>query len=379
MNAPDGSSEQDREDLPPGLLEHFDSTLLHGGYDEDLMELLRPVDNGPITELEEEPPWIAEFLAQYRLVFGHTNKVAPGIMDRLTPARTGVEQSGSPPPAAIPPVTAAEEDAWRSRTEIPPHEAAEQVAGSRESEQPRSGRSDRATGLLIAVLVALVLILIGLLMRSRYQPSGHAGTVAPAITTQLVTGKSKPQAKVATDQPTGQASSGEPPDPVSSQLSRPGAGEAHDLGSSQSTISTTAVEHSYATGDSHVPGLSAAHSSLAVKAVVLQSDIVNVGSRSASLPTPIVPSLQGSAQGLPLHKVQPVYPIEALAQRLEGRVALQVDIARDGTVTTVKVIRGNPVLARAAVEAVRQWVYPPYQLDGYQGRRQQITISFKAP
>jgi TonB family protein len=379
MNAPHGGDERYLEDLPRGFLEHFDSTSLHGGSDEDLMELLRPVENGPITELEEEPPWIAEFLTQYRLVFGQRNRMAPGIMDHMTPARTGEEQSVSPPLAAIPPVTAAEEDAWPSRTEISPQETDERFASSRESEQPVSSRRDGATGLLVAVLVALVLILIGLLVRSRYQPRGHPAMVAPAVTTQLVTGKSTPQTEVATDRPIGQTSFAEPPDPVSSQLSRPGAGEAHDLGSSQTTISTTAVEHSYAAGDSQVPGLGAAHSSLAVKAVELQSDNVNVGSRSSSLPAASVPSLQESAQGLPLHKVQPVYPIEALAQRLDGRVALQVDIARDGTVRTVKVIRGDPVLARAAVEAVRQWVYPPYQLDGYQGRRQQVTISFKAP
>jgi periplasmic protein TonB len=45
-------------------------------------------------------------------------------------------------------------------------------------------------------------------------------------------------------------------------------------------------------------------------------------------------------------------------------VQLGVEIARDGTVQSVKVLSGSPVLAAAAMEAVKQWVYRPTLLNG---------------
>ena len=71
---------------------------------------------------------------------------------------------------------------------------------------------------------------------------------------------------------------------------------------------------------------------------------------------------QGVSAGRLIRKVSPVYP--ANAQRIQGEVVLQAVIAKDGSVQSVKVVSGNPVLAEAAVEAVRQWRYHPYVLNG---------------
>ena len=66
--------------------------------------------------------------------------------------------------------------------------------------------------------------------------------------------------------------------------------------------------------------------------------------------------------------------------RLEGAVVLQAVIAEDGKVKDLKVISGHPTLAQAAMDAVRQWRYRPYQLNGKPVAMQtQITINFKLP
>ncbi len=65
-----------------------------------------------------------------------------------------------------------------------------------------------------------------------------------------------------------------------------------------------------------------------------------------------------------IKRVQPQYPQAALAVRAQGAVQIEATVSKEGAVTNVKVLKGDPVLARAAVEAVRQWRYKPYYLDG---------------
>lgn len=65
-----------------------------------------------------------------------------------------------------------------------------------------------------------------------------------------------------------------------------------------------------------------------------------------------------------ISKVQPVYPADALAARVQGIVILEAIIGVDGRVTDAKVLRSVPLLDEAAVNAVRQWVYTPTLLNG---------------
>jgi protein TonB len=89
---------------------------------------------------------------------------------------------------------------------------------------------------------------------------------------------------------------------------------------------------------------------------------------------------QGVTQGLLLKRVQPVYPHQALQMRIAGAVQLLAEINKSGLISGVKVLSGDPILARAAVEAVRQWKYKPYLLDGEAVDIQtQITVNFKLP
>ncbi len=89
---------------------------------------------------------------------------------------------------------------------------------------------------------------------------------------------------------------------------------------------------------------------------------------------------QGVSDGLLIKKVQPVYPAQALQMHVEGAVVLQATIAKDGSIRNVKAVSGSPILVRAASDAVRQWKYRPYTLNGQPVEIDtQISITFKAP
>jgi protein TonB len=65
-----------------------------------------------------------------------------------------------------------------------------------------------------------------------------------------------------------------------------------------------------------------------------------------------------------IKKVDPIYPPIAKAAKIQGAVLLDVVIRSDGTVGSIKVISGSSLLQGAAVDAVKQWVYRPYLVDG---------------
>jgi protein TonB len=63
-------------------------------------------------------------------------------------------------------------------------------------------------------------------------------------------------------------------------------------------------------------------------------------------------------------KVMPAYPPGAKAARIQGHVVLDVIIGKDGSVLEIKLVSGHPLLAPAAMEAVKQWTYKPTLLNG---------------
>jgi len=73
---------------------------------------------------------------------------------------------------------------------------------------------------------------------------------------------------------------------------------------------------------------------------------------------------QGVSEGLLVHKVTPQYPPIAKSARVQGAVVLQASIGKDGTIQNLKVVSGHPMLSQAAIEAVKQWKYKPYFLNG---------------
>ena len=111
--------------------------------------------------------------------------------------------------------------------------------------------------------------------------------------------------------------------------------------------------------------------------------IAGLNSGPAHTPTPtaeVIRVSQGVMEGLILKRVQPHYPAQALQMRIQGPVQLQATISKSGEITNLKVVSGDGILARAAQEAVKQWKYKPYYLNGDPVEIQtQILVNFKLP
>jgi TonB family protein len=89
---------------------------------------------------------------------------------------------------------------------------------------------------------------------------------------------------------------------------------------------------------------------------------------------------QGVKEGRLIRRVDPRYPPAALLQRIEGSVVLQAVVGKDGRVRETKAVDGNSYLTQAALDAVRQWRYEPYTLNGEPiDMKTEITINFKLP
>jgi periplasmic protein TonB len=85
----------------------------------------------------------------------------------------------------------------------------------------------------------------------------------------------------------------------------------------------------------------------------------------------------GVMEGALIEKTQPRYPPLAVTMRVAGAVVLQAIVSREGRIENLQVISGNPFLARAAVDAVSQWRYRPYRLNGVPVEVEtQITVNF---
>lgn len=72
----------------------------------------------------------------------------------------------------------------------------------------------------------------------------------------------------------------------------------------------------------------------------------------------------GVSQGLLIRKVPPAYPPLARQARIQGTVILQAQISKTGDIENLTLVSGHPMLAPAAIEAVKQWKYRPYLLNG---------------
>jgi periplasmic protein TonB len=93
--------------------------------------------------------------------------------------------------------------------------------------------------------------------------------------------------------------------------------------------------------------------------------------RGSSAAPIVKQSPQGPAQvssgvmaGQLIYKVTPQYPAIALAARVEGTVVLQAMISKSGTIENLRILSGPAMLQQTAIDAVKQWRYRPYLLDG---------------
>jgi TonB family protein len=89
--------------------------------------------------------------------------------------------------------------------------------------------------------------------------------------------------------------------------------------------------------------------------------------QDASPPKPSNPRVHRDAKIMDKQlkrKVTPAYPRAAMDQRIQGTVRLHIIIGKDGKVLQAEVVSGHPVLAQAALEAVRMREYKPVLLNG---------------
>ena len=61
---------------------------------------------------------------------------------------------------------------------------------------------------------------------------------------------------------------------------------------------------------------------------------------------------------------RPAYPPLAKQARIEGTIVLRVNISAEGKVVKMTAVSGHPILLPAALDAVRQWEYRPFMING---------------
>ncbi len=91
--------------------------------------------------------------------------------------------------------------------------------------------------------------------------------------------------------------------------------------------------------------------------------------KDVSVATPKPPAQKirvssGVAQGQLIHQVTPVYPLQAKLSGIQGTVVLQAVVGKDGSVQNVHAVRGPPMLVQSALDAVKQWRYKPFSVNG---------------
>jgi len=109
----------------------------------------------------------------------------------------------------------------------------------------------------------------------------------------------------------------------------------------------------------------------------LLSSLINV---PPAMPRRVAPISQGVQGGELVRRVEPLYPLQAKTLRQQGTVVLQAFVAETGLVREVRVVSGPPILGQAAVDAVKQWRYKPFQLNGKPVEMEtQVKVAFRLP
>jgi TonB family protein len=94
----------------------------------------------------------------------------------------------------------------------------------------------------------------------------------------------------------------------------------------------------------------------------LESGLKNDQTAALERPEAQVPA--DVMEKLLVHRVEPVYPPEARRANVQGVIALDIVIGRDGAVASMRPLNGPDTLARAAMDALRWWRFEPYRING---------------
>jgi TonB family protein len=362
---------------------------------------------------------------------------SPTVEHSPRPGGVGTGAASAPAPAREPKSIAATEA--KAATVIPePEIAVEKVAagesnlsgaetpavassftlGGNVATEPAGGRNKK---LLLAVAGVVLIAAVGYAVWMQWVVSGgsaapsftHA-TAQPATTVAKVPQAAANPAPVAprVDAPTSvpsstAASSESTRASVNSDNAKPHATKA-ESGVDSSTLPASPVTenkapHASGAGTEHPvviknhpapasgqPGIGksvavsdvAAPSIAAVASTGSSSELPSLMS-SGNASAPVLQDLhvsQGVSRGLLVKEIPPVYPPSARQMQVEGTVELLATISKTGNISAVKVVSGNPQLTHAAADAVKQWKYKPYLLNGEPVEIQtQVTVKFSLP
>ena len=140
-----------------------------------------------------------------------------------------------------------------------------------------------------------------------------------------------------------------------------------------------------------VPSSSAVQTLASVQIPDSLKDPIEASATLRNAVTQVTPTLLGAlepieivpeelARHLLTQKVDPSYPEQALRLGLQGPVVLQAWISRDGSIRDLKLVRGSLLLGQSAYQAVKQWRYKPYLLNGQAVEAQTlVTVDFRLP
>ena len=111
----------------------------------------------------------------------------------------------------------------------------------------------------------------------------------------------------------------------------------------------------------------------------LPKDLIGDGSGKTDVrPGPTRFTVSHLSEAYLVNRVEPVYPHIAATAGIQGQVKLHAIIARDGSIQSLNAISGHPLLVRAALDAVGQWRYRPYYLNGEAVEVETfITVNFR--
>ena len=221
---------------------------------------------------------------------------------------------------------------------------------------PSRGHQKRwpmATAFVLESIAAALVIMIPLLSTGIIPVSARVPHVAPL---QMV--------RVAQERPHGDAiHSNAPHGPAASVVPVSNSSDVIHYGPSQSTTSVVDPNIGVDSSGNGIPDLPACTNCLPIIQPPIHDKVYSVSHLS---------------EAQLIHKVEPIYPRMAVLANMQGEVKLHALIAKDGTIQSLSVSSGSPILAQAALDAVRQWRYRPYILNGQAVEVETfITVNFR--
>jgi periplasmic protein TonB len=113
---------------------------------------------------------------------------------------------------------------------------------------------------------------------------------------------------------------------------------------------------------------------------IISSTASPAAAPALSKPAPTVQRVRvspGVIKGLLIYRVEPAYPPLAQQARIQGVVVLTALIDKGGNIQSLQVVSGHPLLVRAAIDAIKQWRYKPFLLNGQPLEVETtVTVSF---